>query len=74
MTATDAPALPVDLVAGLKRLKLAKVRAIAPDVLHTARTQRWNPKTSSGCSSKRFLPTFLVSFVLPGLALSLRPE
>jgi DNA replication protein DnaC len=44
MTATTAPELDADLVAGLKRLKLAKVRAIAPDVLHTARTQRWKPE------------------------------
>lgn len=44
MTAVDAPALPADLVAGLKRLKLAKVRAIAPEVLQTARTQRWKPE------------------------------
>lgn len=43
MTAT-APALDADLVAGLKRLKLAKVRAIAPEVLQTARTQRWKPE------------------------------
>ena len=33
-----------DLVAGLKRLKLAKVRAIAPEVLATAKTQRWAPE------------------------------
>lgn len=43
MTAT-APALDADLVAGLKRLKLAKVRAIAPEVLQTAKTQRWKPE------------------------------
>jgi DNA replication protein DnaC len=43
MTAA-APALDADLVAGLKRLKLAKVRAIAPEVLQTARTQRWKPE------------------------------
>ena len=43
MTA-NAPALDADLVAGLKRLKLAKVRAIAPEVLQTARTQRWKPE------------------------------
>jgi DNA replication protein DnaC len=43
VTAT-APALDADLVAGLKRLKLAKVRAIAPEVLQTARTQRWKPE------------------------------
>ena len=41
---TTAPPLDADLVAGLKRLKLAKVRAIAPEVLHTARTQRWKPE------------------------------
>jgi DNA replication protein DnaC len=40
----DAPALDADLVAGLRRLKLAKVRAIAPDVLQTAKTQRWKPE------------------------------
>jgi DNA replication protein DnaC len=44
MTATQAPALAADLVAGLKRLKLARVRAIAPDVLQTAKTQRWAPE------------------------------
>jgi DNA replication protein DnaC len=44
MTATTAAALPADLVAGLKRLKLAKVRAIAPEVLLTAKTQRWTPE------------------------------
>jgi DNA replication protein DnaC len=43
MTAA-APALDADLVAGLKRLKLAKVRAIAPEILQTARTQRWKPE------------------------------
>ncbi len=36
--------LSADLVAGLKRLKLAKVRAIAPEVLATAKTQRWAPE------------------------------
>ncbi|HLI01548.1 MAG TPA: IS21-like element helper ATPase IstB [Acidimicrobiales bacterium] len=44
MTAEAPPALPADLVAGLKRLKLARVRAIAPEVLQTARTQRWRPE------------------------------
>jgi DNA replication protein DnaC len=39
-----APPLDADLVAGLKRLKLAKVRAIAPEVLQTAKTQRWKPE------------------------------
>ena len=42
----SAPAaeLDPDLVAGLRRLKLAKVRAIAPEVLQTAKTQRWKPE------------------------------
>jgi hypothetical protein len=44
MTATKTPALSADLIAGLKRLKLAEVRAIAPEVLHTAKTQRWAPE------------------------------
>jgi len=42
MTA-PAPALAPDLVAGLRRLKLARVRVIAPDVCQTAKTQRWAP-------------------------------
>ncbi len=44
MTAAQTPALDPDLLAGLRRLKLAKVRAIAPDVLATAKTQRWSPE------------------------------
>jgi DNA replication protein DnaC len=44
VTAATTPALAPDLVAGLKRLKLAQVRAIAPEVLHTAKTQRWAPE------------------------------
>jgi DNA replication protein DnaC len=39
-----APPLAPDLVAGLKRLKLAKVRAMAPEVLATAKVQRWSPE------------------------------
>src|SRR5258708_20200132 len=38
-----APALAADLVAGLRRLKLARVRVIAPDLCQTAKTQRWAP-------------------------------
>jgi DNA replication protein DnaC len=37
----EAPPLPPDLVAGLRRLKLATIRAQAPEILQTARTQRW---------------------------------
>src|SRR5262249_257045 len=39
-----APPLPADLLLGLRRLKLATIRAQAPDVLQTARTQRWAPE------------------------------
>lgn len=43
MTATVAPALAPDLEAALRRLKLAVVRRLAPELLMTARTQRWVP-------------------------------
>jgi DNA replication protein DnaC len=43
MTAT-APTLDADLEAGLKRLKLAAMRRLAPELLVTARTQRWRPE------------------------------
>ncbi len=41
---TAAPPLPADLEAGLRRLKLATVRRIAPEVLLSAKTQRWAPE------------------------------
>ena len=44
MTATTPPALDADLEAGLKRLKLAAMRRLAPELLVTARTQRWRPE------------------------------
>jgi DNA replication protein DnaC len=44
MTVDNRPALPADLEAGLKRLKLAAIRRDAPEVLLTARTQRWTPE------------------------------
>jgi DNA replication protein DnaC len=42
----SAPALALapDLAAGLRRLKLARIRAIAPEVCQTAKTQRWAPE------------------------------
>jgi DNA replication protein DnaC len=39
-----APLLEPDLEAGLKRLKLAAVRRMAPEVLSTAKVQRWTPE------------------------------
>jgi DNA replication protein DnaC len=38
----DAPPLAEDLVVGLRRLKLATIRTQAPEILQTARTQRWS--------------------------------
>jgi DNA replication protein DnaC len=43
MTAAVAQPLAPDLEAALRRLKLAAVRRLAPEVLVTARTQRWAP-------------------------------
>jgi DNA replication protein DnaC len=38
------PVLAPDLVAGLRRLKLAAMRQLAPELLITAKTQRWAPE------------------------------
>ena len=43
MTAT-APVLAPDLADGLRRLKLAAMRQLAPELLITAKTQRWAPE------------------------------
>ena len=39
-----APPLPPDLEAGLRRLKLARIRRLAPEVCQAAKTQRWAPE------------------------------
>ena len=44
MTATTPPPLPADLAEGLKRLKMAAIRRLAPELLVTAKTQRWTPE------------------------------
>ena len=44
MTAIPTAPLAPDLVAGLKRLKLARIRAMAPETLQQAKTQRWTPE------------------------------
>jgi IstB-like ATP binding protein len=44
MSATTTPALAPDLTEGLKRLKLAAMRRLAPELLVTAKTQRWTPE------------------------------
>jgi DNA replication protein DnaC len=43
VTAT-APPLAPDIAAGLRRLKLATMRQLAPELLVTAKTQRWAPE------------------------------
>ena len=44
MTATTPAPLAPDLAAGLRRLKLAAMRRLAPELLITAKTQRWAPE------------------------------
>jgi DNA replication protein DnaC len=43
VSAPEAPALPDDLEALLRRLRLPHVRAVAPELIATARAQRWEP-------------------------------
>lgn len=43
MKAPAAPPLPEELTAVLRRMRLPYVRAAAPEVLATARAQRWDP-------------------------------
>ena len=38
------PTLPADLEDGLRRLKLAAMRRLSPELLLTAKTQRWAPE------------------------------
>jgi DNA replication protein DnaC len=40
----NAEPVPQDVVDGLRRLRLATIRAQAAEVLQTARTQRWPPE------------------------------
>lgn len=44
MTASSPPPLAADLTEGLKRLKMAAMRQLAPELLITAKTQRWSPE------------------------------
>jgi hypothetical protein len=43
MAATTPGPLAADLEHGLRRLKLASMRRVAPELLVTAKTQRWTP-------------------------------
>ena len=44
MTAATPPVLPGDLESGLRRLRLGAMRRLAPELLLTAKTQRWKPE------------------------------
>ncbi|WP_114906896.1 IS21-like element helper ATPase IstB [Ornithinimicrobium murale] len=44
MSGPTPPVLDADLTAGLRRLKLAAMRQLAPELLGTAKTQRWAPE------------------------------
>ncbi len=44
MTASTTAPLTADLEHGLRRLKLASIRRAAPELLVTAKTQRWSPE------------------------------
>lgn len=44
MTTNTPPPLPSDLEAGLRRLRMGTIRRQAPEVLLTAKTQRWTPE------------------------------
>jgi DNA replication protein DnaC len=41
---TTPPALPADLDAGLRRLRLGAMRRLSPELLVVAKTQRWQPE------------------------------
>jgi DNA replication protein DnaC len=41
---TTPPALPADLDAGLRRLRLGAMRRLSPELLTVAKTQRWQPE------------------------------
>jgi DNA replication protein DnaC len=44
MTAASPPPLAADLEAGLRRLRLSAIRKLSPELLVTAKTQRWKPE------------------------------
>ncbi|MBC6462665.1 ATP-binding protein [Actinomadura sp. HBU206391] len=73
MTATAIPALAADLDAGLRRLKLAAMRRLAPELLVTAKTQRWKPEEflrtlQAGHKVRYFTAADLVETLYRGLA------
>jgi DNA replication protein DnaC len=43
ITTTPAPALPEELLTALRRMRMPYLRAAAPEVIATAKAQRWDP-------------------------------
>src|SRR3546814_2730680 len=43
VTQATAPALPADLEALMRQLKMPHARALAPELIATAKSQRWEP-------------------------------
>ena len=44
VVSTTPPPLPSDIEAGLRRLRLRAMRSLSPELLVTAKTQRWKPE------------------------------
>jgi len=44
VTAAPPQGLDEELTSGLRRLKLRRIRQLAPELCITARTQRWRPE------------------------------
>ena len=61
---TAAPALPADLEALLRQLKMPHARGIAAEVLATARAQRWEP--AEVLKALLVVMALMVSMVLTG--------
>ena len=63
---TTAPPLPADLEAGLRRLKLATVRRLAPELMLTPRPSAGRPRTSCAPSSRPKWPPGTPPWPPPG--------
>ena len=56
MTGPAAPPVPAELEALMRRMRLPYLRSAAPDVLATARAQRWDPPRCCACCWPRKSP------------------
>src|SRR6476469_2762948 len=84
MVSASPPVLAADLNDGLKRLKMAAMRRLAPELLVTAKTQRWSPeeflrtlvaaeiaaRDASNAATRRRLAGFPVTKTLDGYDLA----